>query len=320
MRLTYTNLKEQHFRNIGKSGEFTNTTLLADFNYALGVRYQMVMGTLSNYLNQDTQVASTVAAQQYYYYPVATVGVDSATIIIGSVQFTLTPIYSQQSWNMLNALQIQPTAIPQFIFPRRDDFGIWPIPQAVYTISFNRYARDRNMLVDDYVTGTVSLTNGSVTVTGTDTVFTEAMIGRWFTVTDTAQRGQGYWYRIADYNSATSIELETFWNGPTTSSAVTYRIGESPEMPEEGHAILASGTTADYYAGLRNDSKTATWFNNVFWTGDGQNSTHDLDSTKAPGGLIAILRKYKDRERDNVVIRRPPILNPASNLFAQTIT
>ena len=279
----------------------------------------MIMGTLSEYINQDSQTATTVAAQQYYYYPVGTVGVDSATITIGNVIYTLTPIYSQQSWNQINAMPFQQTTIPQFIFPRKSDFGIWPIPQDAYTITFQRFFRDRNLLVDDYTSGTVTVTAGSATVTGSSTTFTPAMVGRWFTVTDTTVPGQGYWYKVLTYSSATEIVLETFWNG-STSAGAAYRIGESPEMPEEGHIMLPSGTAADFYSGLRNDPERATWFNNVFWTGDGNNNNHDLSSKNAAGGLIGMLNKYKDRERDNIVTRQPGLMNPRYKVWGYSIS
>lgn len=319
MRLTYTTIKQQHFRNIGKANQFGDATLLADFQFSLGTRYQMIWGALSEYISQDTLTTSTVASQQYYYYPVGTVGVDSATILIGSMRYTLTPIYSQYTWNQLNAMQIQPTAIPQFIFPRRDDYGVWPIPTAAYTLELNRFLRDRNMLIDDYSIGTVALTAGSTTITGTSTVWTAAMVGRWFTINDPTAVGQGYWYRIGSWTSATSMELETDWAG-STASGITYLVGESPELPEDAHTLLPAGTAADYYAGLRNSNTSATWWNNVFYTGDGNNPIRDQDSKNVMGGLIGLIKKYKDRERDNIVIRQPGVISPTYKVWAQTIT
>lgn len=319
MRLTYTDIKEAHFRNIGKAGQFSDTTLLEDFQYSLGQRYQMIFGTISEYVNQGTLTASTVAAQQYYYYPLGTVNVDSATITIGSLQYTLMPIYDQQTWNQLNAMTLQPTAIPQFIFPRKSDFGIWPIPQAVYTINFQAFLRDRNMLVDDYIAGTATLTNGSATLTGVGTIFTAAMVGRWFTVTDTSQPGQGYWYRIGAYVDTTHLTLETYWAG-TAATAVAYRIGETPEIPEEGHIMLPWGTAADYYAGLRNDAENSARFDNSFWTGSMAQTSRNWDDKNIAGGLIGMKRKYEDRGRDNVIHRGPTVISPYYKIWSETIT
>lgn len=162
-------------------------------------------------------------------------------------------------------------------------------------------------------------TSGSTTITGTGTVFTSAMVGRWFTITNTAVPGQGYWYRIASVSSVTSLTLETMWAAATTSS-VAYRIGESPEIPEDGHVILPAGTAADFYAGLRNDSDKATLWNNVFWTGDMTNTIRDIDDKNVSSGLIGLIKKYKDRERDNLVERQPSIISPVYKIWAESIS
>ncbi len=319
MRLTYSDILSAHFRNIGMANLTADTVLLADFQYNLGNRYQMVMGTLSNYINQDNLTTSTVAAQQYYSYPPGTVGIDTATITIGSRIYPLTPIYSQAGWDSLNAIPFYATIFPQNIFPRKDDFGVWPIPQDVYTITLNRFFRDRNLLVADYLTGTVTVTSGSTAVVGVNTTFTAAMVGRWFTVTDTTVPGQGYWYRIASVTNSTNLVLENDFSG-TTTAGITYRIGESPEMPEEGHAILAAGTAADYYAGIKNAPESASSFDNLFWTGSMGQSSRDVNDPNVIGGLIGILRKYKDRERDPIVLRMPGIYNPRDKIWSVTIS
>lgn len=318
MRLTYTDLLNAHFRYIGEANNTNDSTLLADFQYSLGQRYQMVFGSLSSYINQSSASTTTVANQQYYYYPVGTVSVDSATIAIGNVTYTLFPIYDQQLWNFWNTLQVQPTAIPQFIFPRKDDFGVWPIPTDAYTLNFQRFFRDRNLLVADYTSGTVTMTSGSSSVTGSSTTWTSAMAGRWLTITDTSVPGQGYWYRIASVTNSTTLTLETDWAAATTSGA-TYRIGETPEIPEEGHVILPWGTASDFYAGLRNDAVNAAAYNNLFWTGDAQNSRRDMDDKNVIGGLIGLIRKYSDRERDGLVRRQPPATSPVYKIFAEQI-
>ena len=318
MRLTYTDIKNQHLRNIGKANS-TDATIIADFQANLGQRYQMVFGTIGSYVNQQTKTATTVATQQYYYYPPGIVNVDAAMVTVGSIQYPVTTIYDQGIWNYINAIPFQPSTFPKFIFPRQSDFGIWPIPQAAYTLTLNAFMRDRNMLVEDYSTGTVTVTDGSTTITGSGTIFTPAMVGRWFTVTDTSVPGQGYWYRVASYSSATVITLETFWQGTTTAGA-SYRIGETPELPEEAHTLLAAGTAADYYAGMFSDPNQATWFNNVFWTGDGNNKVRDFGNENAAGGLIGMMNKYQARDNEVLINKNPTLFNPGDLIWSQSIS
>lgn len=279
----------------------------------------MVLGTLSSYINQQGFTASTVAAQQYYYYPVGIQTVDTASITIGSRQFPVTIIYDQEQWNWLNSIPFQATTFPRFIFPRKSDFGIWPIPQAVYTINFYGFQRDRNLLVDDYTTGTVTVTASSATVIGSGTTFTPAMVGRWFEVTDTTVPGQGYAYKVLSYSSATSINLETFWAG-STASGTTYRIGEVPEIPVEAQALLPAGTAADYYAGLRNDAPNSLRFDNMFWSGSFNNSSRDFGDKNIKGGLIGLYNGYASRSRDVIIDRQPSTRLPVDKIWGYTIS
>lgn len=69
-----------------------------------------------------------------------------------------------------------------------------------------------------YSTGTVSVTLNSTTVTGVGTTFTAAMVGRQFWIGTAIPI-----YTIAQFNSATSIELDIPW-GDATAAAQTYQI------------------------------------------------------------------------------------------------
>ena len=165
----------------------------------------------------------------------------------------------------------------------------------------------------------MAITNASATVTGTDTVWTDAMIGRWFTVTSTSVRGFGYWYRIESRTSGTVLTLARTYQGQTIAASATYKICETPEIPEEGHILLVDGPTADYYAGLQKDVEKATWFNNKFWTGDGNNPNRDIGNDKILGGLIGLINRYQDRDQTGLVRRQPRIYSPASKIWGVTL-
>ena len=77
-------------------------------------------------MQDPPQTASTVADQQFYHYPPNVYPpIVSATLTTGGVDYPLTTINSQREWDKLNEVSFSGSAIPQFIFPRRDDFGIW---------------------------------------------------------------------------------------------------------------------------------------------------------------------------------------------------
>lgn len=78
--------------------------------------------------------------------------------------------------------------------------------------------RGQFLIAQAYVTGTVTVTRGSLTVTGLGTTFTSDMVGRQFRVGT-----QTPIYTIATFVSVTSITLTEVWGG-NTASAQTYSI------------------------------------------------------------------------------------------------
>jgi hypothetical protein len=321
MRITYTNLLYQYLRNTGvKTSDANYTNIIADFKQSISSRYQMILAKMTDYKTETYNSSfSTVAGQQYYYFPAGLINIEALYIDLGSFKQPVSIINNEDNWNRLNAIQIVQSQLPQYFFPRRDDFGIWPIPQAVYNGYMSYHYRDRSLSVDDYSTSTVSVTNNSATITGSSTAFTPAMVGRWFTITDTTVNGQGYWYRIGGYVSSTVLTLETVWSG-TTSSGATYNIGETPELPEEGHMLLAYGATADFYSDLKNDEKTAARWENRFWTGDPSNTSRKLGDNDVLGGVIGLVNKYTDRNESHIVNRKPRMDPLNSKAFAITLS
>ena len=326
MKLSYTDLQAQFLRNINFVGSL-DTNIIADFNLNLGNRYQLIQAKLANYITQNQTTLSTVANQQYYDYPLGIMDIENVVVTVGNVNYPCDVINSQYNWNILNAIQIQASAIPQFIFPRSPylpaasggGFGIWPVPQAVYTVTFYQHGRTRNLSVDDYTTGTVSLTNGSGTITGSGTTFISPMVGRFLQVTDVTNPGYGYWYLISGYSSATSLSMVPTWQG-TTGSGLTYRIGEVPNLPDEGNIILCDGATADFFGGIRLDVTKFTWWNNKFWTGDPNNAARDEGNVDIAGGLIGMMNRYAERNNPRLIQTKPKLSPLNYQVWATTLS
>ncbi len=264
--------------------------------------------TTFTYTLTAAQTVITATTSQYYPLPPGEITVEGMYITVGSVNYPLQIISNRLNWEKLNSIQIQASALPQFYFPRQLDFGIWPIPQTVYAGNISYHYHDRNLSVADYDTGTVTMTNGSAKVTGSGTTFTPAMVGRWLTITDPTVAGQGYWYRVIGYTSAAVIQLYSPWPNATASGA-TYRIGETPEMPEELHSILSWGTASDYYAGMQKDPVHAGMFDNLFWTGNPANGNRTQGDSTITGGLLGGVKAYANRDNRRI-IKRKPDLNP----------
>lgn len=114
-----------------------------------------------------------------------------------------------ETWNklLLRCPQLSPKLAQDFIvnaFRRLYELRRWS-----WTVRFNQF-----IAPDAYNTGTVSVTQNSTTVTGSGTAWTAAMVGRQFRVGLAAPI-----YTIAQFTSATSIELDLPFGGPTSTGS-----------------------------------------------------------------------------------------------------
>lgn len=303
----------------GAAHGFASNDSVSINNVAInGINTQGYNGTFTITVTSTTTFTYTLPASvnnvsgehaQYYNNPPGFVTIDGITISVGTVgtsniiRYPLTLESSQMDWERKNIVPMQVAIPPQDYFPRRDDFGIWPIPRTLYSANAYYHYRDRNLKVDDYTGGSITLTNGSNKVTGTTTAFTAAMVGRWLFVDDTTVPGEGYEYRINHFTSSTQVELDSNWQGTTTSGITSYRIGQSPEIPEDLHMYLPDGITGGYLKDVRKDPDNATAFLNSFWTGDLNNNSRKEDDENVTGGLIGGMKAYADREDERIVNR-----------------
>jgi len=278
------------------SGSVASSTIANFVKDSLNKKYHLIQAELRGYINRDLpQTASTAEDQQRYHYPQNIYPpLVSATIEVGDVDYPLTIIQSQSEWDQLNQVDFSGTTIPQYIFPMRDHFEVWPIPQEDdNTITLIGNMLDRDMTADDYTTGTVTVAENDATITGAGTTFTAAMEGRWFQTTN-----DQYWYRLDTYTDGTHFELESVFEG-ADGAAQTYTIGESPEIPPELHELLPHGSASDFFSGPRKDFNAAQAHLNYFWTGDYSNVSRDIKD--AFGGVLGAKKRYSRRGEGRVI-------------------
>ncbi len=300
MRMTYTMLKEDILRNIGLPGDAT-TDITTFVNLHLQTRYQDVMAAFGNWKNQVTQTSLTVENQQYYALPPNVVQIETAQVLQGNINYPIKVVNSQEEWNYINQYPNIQTFIPQYMFPRPFDFGIWPIPQSDdYVITLNYIYRDKNLNAADYTTGTASINaNGLVATLAGGAALTDEMIGRWFAITDSSGYPITYWYLITDIDNATKeVTLQNYWQGLTYSGA-KYIIGQTPSLPDEAHILLSWGVTADWYLSRGNTNK-AQEFSNLYYTGDASNTNRS--GVSVLGGLYGLRERYAERADHRVTI------------------
>lgn len=295
MKLSYSQLFQDFLANTGLS---SSTAVIAFFNRALQTRYQDALSAFSNWHNQQTQSTTTIIGQQYYSYPPGVINVESATLQQGTIVYPIKVVNSQEEWNYINQYPNTNTIIPQFIFPRQYDFGVWPVPNSEETLVLNFIYTTPPLNIADYTTGTVSVTNASRSVTSTAATFTNAMIGRYFVLTDSNGYPFDYWYRITGVNTGTNVlTLQSYYEG-LTASAQNYIVGQVPELPDEAGILLSWGVTADWFAS-RGDTTKAAQFNNMYYTNDPTNALRM--GKNILGGIIGLRQRYAGRADKKIV-------------------
>lgn len=297
--MTYSMLLSRGQDATGGDTSDPTTTFLQE---RMNDRLEEIRGKLKGYTAEATSTFSTVADQQYYHIPPGLINISSLEITIGSVKHPLTPIFGYDRWNKLNAVTIQATALPKHYFRRRDDFGIYPIPQDAYTTTLVYNYESVPIYRTDYTTGTVDTTQNSDQLTGNSSSWSgDVYAGQWFTLTDSNGKPRGNWYRIESVDGETTITLETVFEESSESTA-TYLIGDSPEIPKIGHKLIYQGAVSDYFAEKRQSPVKAQQWDNKYWTGSFRNTSRDPE--EAAGGLLSLISDYTDRDDSQLVERR----------------
>lgn len=239
------------------SGDTTAATLLL-FKADINLGSHKINSGLNRYFTRKAKTADIVDGQQYYQLPPDCVRVIKvrAKQSSGENRYPLRKISDEDSWDALNTTNQRGDWATCYFVRGSDEIGIFPTPSSNITAGLNiaYELRDKDLTQADYTAGTVALTQGSTTVTGTDTVFTQSMIGRTLKVTDGTD---GFTYRISGYSSSTSITLEEPYVG-LSGSGKTYKIGESFLFPEEYRDAPVDFALSRFYE-MRNNKERAAY-------------------------------------------------------------
>ena len=286
----------------------TNSIIKTFLKQRINRRYEVATDKLNTWtqslVKTFTTGTSAGADQQYYYNPPNLREIESIVLTKDSFDYVLTPVYEQTEWDSLNA-QIISADFPVRYFRRPSDFGIWPIPnEDDYTGTINYTQRAVPLYFEDYSTGTAAVTVNDQTVTLTTGVTTTLKAGFWFSLTDSNGEPRGSWYKIGSITDSANFELETYFE-EATEATPTYVVGQSPEIPEEGHDLLAIGAISDFYAMKQKDLETATRFDNFFWSGNYNVTALQAKKDGDYGGLLALIDAYKDRDHSMILDRSP---------------
>lgn len=222
--------------------------------------------TTKYFFNERSQVipGGTVAGQGNYNLPYNIKTLINVYVTVGTIRYQLTEAPTRQFFDSLNFVPYT-SDIPQYYFIYNKQINIFPLPASNgNAITLNYKCRLTDLSQADYSAGTVTLTNGSSVVTGSGTVFTPAMVGRW--IRATAPSGDENWYEIGSYTSGTVLGLVNQYQG-TTASSLSYVIGEMPILPEDYHDLPVYRALAIYFTSRVPDPTSAAMFDTLYKEG-----------------------------------------------------
>jgi hypothetical protein len=252
MKITYSEQQEIAQEIIGLRDAATLTVIKRDIN----IGATMFLTLLGRDYNRKARFTDLVASQQYYQLPEDGQKLKQAVANTGGWFVPLEQIPSENAWRKMNMMTV--TGQPSHYFIKgNDELGLYPIPSATVADGLELVFSPKHIELtqDDYETGTLTVVNGSQTITGVGTTFTAKLVGQWLQVTDGTD---GNWYRISEYTSATSLELENYYQG-TSGSAKSYRIGQVADLPEEYLEAPVDYAVYRHFLKRGDQSKAATF-------------------------------------------------------------
>lgn len=201
-----------------------------------------------------TRTLTTVADQQFYNLAYDVDQVESVFITVSGTRHTPKLLHSREQWDRINKIS-NTSDFPEYAFVFGGQIGFWPTPSSSSnTITLNAKLRVIDLLIADFVTGTVDVvTNGDATVVGSGTSWTTPMANRYLRITHSntaASSGDGLWYEIDSMTDGTNLELVRLYGGTslTTGASAAYIIGQMPLLPENYHdAILYQPAAIHWY-------------------------------------------------------------------------
>lgn len=154
--------------------------------------------------------------------------------------------------------------------------GAWGLPTGSYMVTFSNGEQRSVTLTSAATTATwstaltsaatsaitVGASNGGSIITASGTAFTEDMVGRYIRITETtaANGGDGFWYQIGDYYSATSVALLKPYEGVAIAAgSATFTLGQCSVIPEAYDVAIVWRSAAVWWDKTDREKAKAYW-------------------------------------------------------------
>lgn len=249
---------------------------------------------------EGTKDVATIANQREYQVPNGFRKIMDLYVSVGSTIYLPEPVYDPDRWNLILAYRIGASDTPMFYFRRGNKVAFAPIPASTGSlITFRGRLQPSDLSIADYTTGSVvSITSGATALIGTGTTWTADMVGRYIRITQTtaANGGDGEWYQIGTYTSATSIGLLKPYEGTTiTAGTAAYTIGQMSLIPEAYDTAPVYRAAAQYWEANGEVARAQQYW--MLYDGG-----YEMGKTKIYGGLIGQMLENEGETMEGVYL------------------
>lgn len=252
--ITYQELYEKTQRLARTS----NTDVLTQLKEDINTGYQMFNAKLSRYFTRKQQFTDLVSGQQIYQTPIDCIRIMGMTVTVTTnYQPTVKEIRSEYEWRNITSYPMESNWPTYYYMIGNDSFGLWPIPSqdVVNGLRFYYQPQDHDLTQNDTTstsTGfTVTVTNGSTTVTANGAAFTEDMVSLWFQVTGVTDTT---WYEIVGATT-TTLTLKSAYVA-SSGAGLNWRVGQLMIIPQEYSDAPMHYSLSNFFSAQGNEQRS----------------------------------------------------------------
>jgi hypothetical protein len=228
----------------------TLTQLKQDMNTG----YHLFNAKLARYYTRKQQFTDLIASQQIYQTPVDCVRVTGMTVLVSNTyQPPVKEIRNEYQWRQITSYSQTGNWPAWYFMIGNDELALWPIPAGTITNGLRFYYQptDHDLSIDDVTSSaTVTVTNGSATVTASSSVFSSSLIGLYFQVTgeidDTG-------YEIVGA-TGTTLTLKSAYVAPS-GAGKAWRIGQLSILPQQYTDAPMHYALGNYFSSQGNEER-----------------------------------------------------------------
>lgn len=287
----------QKFQRWTKSN---NADDLTQAKQDINTGYHMFNAKLARYYSRVQLFTNLISNQSIYQMPISAVRIIGLTVQVTSTYTVpMREVRDEYEWRLIKSYPQSSNWPTHYFIIGNDEVELWPTPTGTIVNGIRMYfqPQDHDLSVDDVSStstgATVTVVNGSPTVTATASIFSASQIGLSFQLTNVTDLS---WYEIVAA-SGTTLTLKSAFVAPSQSGA-SWRIGQTMIIPQE-----YQDAPIHYATGL-------------FWSANGNEARaqYHLGTKDKPGMFYDMMQdckeEYSSAEQSLVITDDDLYINP----------